>query len=119
MLNRKDLATSTVASAPSPATSGTSLDVQSGHGARFPEAPFYAIAHFDGSLPTVDNAEKILVTAVSGDTFTIVRALDGTTAQSIATGWRISNAIFVEDMPSDGQIRALVRNMDGLGVYDY
>lgn len=119
MINRKDLGTSTVLTAPSPATSGTSLDVQSGHGARFPEAPFYVIAHVDGTLPTIDNAEKLLVTAVSTDTFTIVRAQGVTSAQSIATGWRISNAIFTEDIPTDGQIRALVRNMDGLGVYDY
>lgn len=97
MANLKDFATSTVATAPSPATSGTSLVVESGHGARFPSATFYATAHPDGELPTLDNAELLQVTNVSTDTLTIVRAQGDTTAKSIATGWRISNVIRASD----------------------
>lgn len=99
MANKKDYATSTVLTAPSPADSGTSLVVQSGHGARFPAAPFYITAHPPSEFPTLDNAEKILVTAKSTDTFTLDRAEDGTTAQLIEAGWRVSNALFLDDIP--------------------
>lgn len=105
MANVKDGATSTVATAPSPATSGTSLVVQSGEGARFPSPPFYAIVHPANSLPVTANAEKVLVTNVSTDTFTIVRAQGIYTAKSIATGWRISNAIFQEDINNSSIIQ--------------
>lgn len=94
----KDFATGTVLTAPSPATSGTSLVLNSGEGARMPATPFMATAHPDGSFPTLDNAEKILVTNVSTDTLTITRAQGSTTAKSIATTWRISAAIFEEDI---------------------
>lgn len=105
MANVKDGATSTVLTAPSPATSGTSLVVQSGDGTKFPSPPFYAIVHPVNSIPTVSNAEKVLVTAVSTDTFTIVRAQGIYTAKSIAVGWRISNAIFQEDMNNSSIIQ--------------
>lgn len=93
MANKKDFATSTVATAPSPATSGTSLVVESGHGARFPAASFYAVLHPSGEIPTLDNAELVLVTGKTTDTFTITRAQGDTTAKSVAVGWRISNPI--------------------------
>lgn len=105
MANLKDYATGTVATAPAPATSGTSLTLQSGEGARMPTPPFYATAHPDNVLPTLDNAEKILVTAVSTNTLTIVRAQGGTTARSIAIGWRISNTIFAADMYNGSDVR--------------
>lgn len=95
---RKNLATGTVLTAPSPADSGTSLVLQSGEGANMPSTPFYATAHPDGVLPTVDNAEIILVTNVSTDTLTIDRAEKSTSAKSIATDWRISNAIYAEEI---------------------
>ncbi|MCA9340449.1 MAG: hypothetical protein KDA17_06035, partial [Candidatus Saccharibacteria bacterium] len=92
----KDFATSLVATAPSPATSGTSLVVTAAEGARFPAASFPAVAHPANQLPTLDNAEKVLVTAISTDTFTITRAQGDTTAKAIDVGWRISAAIFSE-----------------------
>lgn len=96
--NMKDFATGIVDTAPSPATSGTSLTLQSGQGARMPATPFYAVAHPPAEMPTTDNAEKILVTNVSSDTLTITRAQDGTTAQSIESGWRLTNALFLRDL---------------------
>jgi hypothetical protein len=99
MGNLKDYATGTVATAPSPATSGTSLVLESGEGARFPATPFSATAHPPGAFPTVDSAERIEVTNVTGDTFTITRAQGDTTAKSILEGWRISNTIFADDIP--------------------
>lgn len=100
MANFKDFATGTVAVAPSPATSGNSFTLQSGEGALMPVPPFYATAHPDYQLPTIANAEKILVTARPGnaDTFTFTRAQGDTTAKSIAVGWRISNAVFKDDL---------------------
>lgn len=101
MANLKDFATSHVDTAPSPATTGTSLTVTTGHGSRFPASgSFYATAHPDGTLPTLDNAEVVLVSAISTDTFTITRAQKGTSAKSISTGWRISNTVFAADIVS-------------------
>ncbi len=99
MANKKDFATSTVLTAPSPADSGTTLVVQAGHGTRFPSAPFYVTAHPPSELPTLDNAEKLLVTTKSTDTFTITRGEGDTTAKSIEAGWRISNSIYLDDFP--------------------
>lgn len=105
MANVKDGATSLVAVAPSPATSGVSLTVTTGEGALFPIPPFYAISHPATSLPTVAIAEKVLVTAIVGDVLTIVRAQGIYSAKSIAIGWRISNAIFQEDMNNSSIIQ--------------
>ena len=99
MANKKDFATSTVLTAPSPADSGTTLVVQAGHGARFPAAPFYVTAHPPSVLPTLDNAEKLLVTAKSTDTFTITRGEADTVPMAIEAGWRISNSIYLDDIP--------------------
>ena len=99
MGNLKDYATSTVLTAPSPADSGTSLVVQSGHGARFPAAPFFVTVHPPSEFPTLDNAEKLLVSSKSTDTFTIARGEADTSPLNIEAGWRISNALFLEDLP--------------------
>ena len=93
-----DLAVSTVATAPSPATSGTSLVVQAGQGTWFPATPFYATAWPSGANPTLANAEIVRVTNISTNTFTIVRAQGPTSAQSIAVGWVISNTVTAEDL---------------------
>lgn len=100
MGNLKDFATSTVLTAPSPATSGTTIVVQSGHGTRFPAVPFMATIHPASELPTLDNAEKVEVTARTSDTLTVLRAQGSTTAKSIEAGWRISNAVFLADIPT-------------------
>lgn len=98
MANIKNLAIGTVGTAPSPDTSGTSLVLTTGHGARFPSAPFYATVFPTGALPSVSNSEIVLVTAISTDTLTITRAQKSTTAKAIAAGWIISNAIYTEDL---------------------
>jgi H-type lectin domain len=97
MANVKDGATGTVLTAPSPATTGTTIVLQAGEGARFPTPPFYVIAHPNNQIPVVSAAEKLLVTAISTDTLTVVRAQGIYTAKNIDAGWRISNAIFQED----------------------
>lgn len=99
MAGLKDFGTSTVLTAPSPADSGTSLVVQSGHGARFPAAPFYVTVHPPSEFPTLDNAEKLLVSSKSTDTFTIARGEGDTVPQNIEAGWRISNSFYLADIP--------------------
>lgn len=101
MGNLKDYATGIVASAPSPDISGTTLTLQTGHGARFPATPFFVTAHATNQVPDVNVAEKLLVTDVTSDTLTFTREQGDTTAQPIAIGWRISNAIFTADIPTD------------------
>lgn len=88
----KNFAASTVATAPSPATSGTSLVVATGDGTLFPTAPFNATVWPSGD-PTSSTAEIVRVTAVATDTLTIARAQEGTTARSIAAGWKIAATI--------------------------
>ena len=107
MGNLRDFATGLVALEPSPATSGTTLTVHSGQGARMPTVPFSITAHPYGVLPTLDNAEKLLVTDVTDDTFTVVREQGETTAKEIAAGWVVSNAVFAADV-SEGKLPVAV-----------
>lgn len=75
----KNFAYSTIATAPSPATTGTSLVVSSGDGAKFPTPPFNATIWPTGTQPTLTGvaattAEIVRVTNISTDTLTIIRA---------------------------------------------
>jgi hypothetical protein len=89
----KNLAYSTVATAPSPATSGTSLVVATGDGALFPAVPFNATIWPAGASPLATNAEIVRVTNRSTDTLTIVRAQEGTSARTVIIGDQIANTI--------------------------
>lgn len=82
----KNFAISTVATAPSPATSGTSLVVAAGEGARLPTVPFQATIWPAGGTPTPLTAEVVTVTAVSTDTLTITRAQESSTARTVVAG---------------------------------
>lgn|SRR5574343_71848 len=83
-------AVSAVATAPSPATSGTSVTVTTGHGTRFPDPAAvgsYPVAFAPAAtVPDPSNAEVVTVTAKSGDVLTIVRAQEGSTARSVGVG---------------------------------
>jgi hypothetical protein len=89
----KNFAWSLVATAPSPASSGTSLIITAGQGANFPAAPFNAVICPAGSLPTPANAEIVRVTNVSTDTFTITRAQESSSARTVVVGDQIFAAI--------------------------
>ena len=92
--NFANFAYSTVLVGPNTPVAGTTLSVQVGHGSRFPAAPFLAIVWPNGSDPTPDNAEIILVGARTGDAFSsITRAREGTTARTIGVGDRIQMGI--------------------------
>lgn len=84
-----NFAYSTVATAPSPATSGTSLVVGTGEGARFPATPFNAVIWPTGTQALSSNAEIVRVSLVSTDTLTIARAQEGSSARTIVVGDQI------------------------------
>lgn len=94
----KNFAYTTVATAPSPATSGTSLVVASGTGALFPTAPFNLTIWPVSAQPTTSNAEIVRVTAISTDTLTITRAQEGTTARTVIVGDQIALTVTAKTM---------------------
>lgn len=89
----QNLAISAVATAPSPATSGTSLVVTTGQGARFPAAPFNVTIWPAATQPDPSNAEVVRVTAVATDTLTIVRAQEGTSARTVVVTDQIAVSV--------------------------
>jgi hypothetical protein len=79
-----NFAVSTVATAPSPATSGTAITVQAGHGNRFYVGKaFIAPA---GATPDPTNAEVVSITGVSADTLTVTRGQESSTARTVVVG---------------------------------
>lgn len=93
MDRHKNLATSLVATAPSPAASGTSLIVTAGHGTRFPAVPFNVTIWPAAAQPDPANAEIARVSARSTDTLTITRAQEGTGARTVVVGDQIAATI--------------------------
>jgi hypothetical protein len=92
-MNLKNFAYSTVATAPSPASSGTSLVLASGGGALMPSTPFWGVDWPTGVLPTAANAEIVQVTNIATDTLTIVRAQESTPARTVVVGDQFAAAI--------------------------
>jgi hypothetical protein len=93
-----NFAYSTVLTAPSPATSGTSVVLQSGDGAKFPAAPFNAAVWPAGAQPLTSNAEIVRVTAKSTDTLTITRTQEGTSARTVVVGDQIAAVISAKSL---------------------
>lgn len=96
----KNAAYSLVATAPSPASSGTSLVVTAGEGGRFPAVPFNATIWATGAQPTFaaggttgGNFEIVRVTAISTDTLTITRAQESTSARTVVVGDQIAATV--------------------------
>lgn len=88
----------TVQTAPSPATSGTSLVLNSGEGVRFKEG--WAWLFPPATQPLISNAEIVQITNISTDTLTIVRAQQDTTAKSVAVGWQVAQGLTRDDVYS-------------------
>lgn len=86
-----NFAYSTVSTAPSPATTGTSMVVASG--TVFPAVPFNAVVWPAGASPLSTNAEIVRVTANSSGTLTITRKQEGTSARTVEKGDQIMAAI--------------------------
>src|SRR6266700_3922906 len=69
---------------------GTNLIVNAGDGTLFPTPPFNIVIWPSGTYASAANAEIMRVTAISGDSFTVVRAQENTTALSvITTGYQV------------------------------
>jgi hypothetical protein len=95
----KNFAYSTIATAPSPATTGTSMVLASGDGAKFPTTfPYNIVVWATGSNPTSANSEIVRVTAITTDTLTIVRQQEGTSARTIVVGDQVMLALTGEQM---------------------
>lgn len=92
-----NFAYSTVATAPSPATSGTSLVVGTGEGVRFgTQFPINAtVCAANATLAQIaSGGEVITITGRSTDTLTIVRAAEGpNAARTIVVGDQISATV--------------------------
>lgn len=91
--SKKNLAYSTVGTAPVTATAGTSLIVQAGDGTKFPTPPFNATVWPTAVQATVANSELVRVTAIVVDTLTIVRQTESSGSRSIVAGDQIAATI--------------------------
>jgi hypothetical protein len=92
----------------SPGTGGTSFTVTTGTGALFPTAPFNCTvwlapafpvsASGQLSVPSSVLGEIVRVTSITGDTLTVSRAQESTTALNVVAGWTIANTITALDI---------------------
>ena len=80
---------SLVVTAPSPATTGTTLGVTAGQGVLYPTPPFNLVLTVAGAAPSLSASEIVRCTAIATDTLTIIRAQEGTTAQTVVVGWQV------------------------------
>lgn len=108
-----NLAYSLVATAPSPATSGTSLVVTAGQGVRFPAAPFNVVIWPTVVQPLTTNAEVVRVTVVATDTFTITRTQEGTSARTVVIGDQIALMVSARTITDiEASARSRVSSLD-------
>ena len=113
--NRKNLANAFLA-APITAAA-TTMTYQAGYGSGKPAVPYFDTLTPSGQLSTMGNSEIVLVTALSGDTATIVRARKGTTAKAFPVGTIASNGIYVEDKVGSDNIDWATFPFTVTGVY--
>lgn len=76
--------------APSPSTSGTSLTLRLDADKSYPATPFLARVWPFPNHPSSVNAELVTVSTRSGDVLTITRAVGGSTAVSISSGYKLA-----------------------------
>lgn len=106
----KNFAGSAIATAPSPAISGTSLVVTAAQGTRFPAVPFNATIWPTSTQPDPSNAEIVRVTGIATDTLTLVRAQEGTVARTVIVGDQIAATITaktLDDAEAPGDLSLL------------
>jgi hypothetical protein len=94
---------STVATAPSPAISGTTLSFATGEGALMPTTPFNMTVWPAGVQALASNAEIIRVTNLVGDDVTMLREQEGSTARAILVGDQIAATITAKTL-TDAEI---------------
>ncbi|WP_082921149.1 hypothetical protein [Rhodococcus sp. HS-D2] len=83
-----NLLSGTVHTAPSPATSGETLILMPGDGARFEPNMPVTLCPPEVS-PRFDNSEIAYVTAVEGRQLTLLRAQEGSLAMPVDAGWQV------------------------------
>lgn len=109
----------TVAVAPSPATSGTSLTLGSGQGASLPATAagaFNLVYWPAGQDPLSSNTEIVRVTNRAADVLTITRAQEGSTARAIATN---DNLALVVTAKTITDLQTAHNNSKERNVLDY
>lgn len=79
----KNFAVGTVLTPPLPASSGTSLTLQSGHGARFVNGQASLVPSSGTPDPTTG---EVVTISVSGDVVTLTRAQESTSARTVVAG---------------------------------
>lgn len=85
----------TVSVAPSPATSGVTLTLQTGEGALFPDpspTPYNVTVYPPATGGLLSNAEIWRITGKAGDVLTGTRAQESTSAKSVAVDWQVAFA---------------------------
>ena len=115
----KNFPYSTVVTAPSPATSGTSMVLAAGGGALMPEVPFNMTVWPVSVQPLASNAEIVQVTLIATDTLTIVRQQEGTSARTIVVGDQVAATITAKsltDMEGNRLPTADMRVKTGFGT---
>ena len=115
----KNFAYSTVATAPSPPDTGTSLIVTGGQGAVFPTPPFNVSIWPAGVQPLTTNAEIVTVTNISTDTLTITRLQESTSVRSILVGDQIAATVTAKtltDIESYPQVSSSIAGVDTLTI---
>lgn len=115
----KNFAYSTVATAPSPPDTGTSLVVTGGQGTVFPTPPFNVSIWPAGVQPLTTNAEIVTVTNISTDTLTITRLQESTSVRSILVGDQIAATVTAKtltDIESYQQVSSSIAGVDTLTI---
>lgn len=112
-LTKKNNAKSTITDNPL-LVGATTLNVQTGDGAKFPAAPFHATLYSTDSA----SGEIVKITAKTTDQFTIARAQESTTAQEWAQGTKLELLVTAK-LFDDFQTRTeIVVARDGSGDYN-
>ncbi len=88
-----NLLSGTIKTPPSPASSGQTFVLNPGDGSRFTANTPVTLFDPNTGTPNHDNAEIGYVTAVSGDTLTILRAQEGTNPMVVSVGWTIAASV--------------------------
>jgi hypothetical protein len=91
---RRNFAVSTVAVAPSPASTGLALTLAVGGGALMPASAFNAVCWPPGVQPSASNAEIVRVESITGNSVALSgRGQEETPAKSIEAGWQFADAL--------------------------
>lgn len=114
----KNFAYSTVAGGTAVgSSSGTTLTVATGDGAKFPAAPFNLTVWPASTMPLASNAEIMRVTGISTDTFTVTRNAEtgGAALTGIANGYQVAATITAKTLQD---VEGLAPSGDTSGATD-